>query len=136
MIWCISPLCLSIINILETSGKKYHIPQGKRKMKVQLGCLSLLKAPSWTFVIFISFSCIAMLICVYLKVSCGLEFLAELDFLLVRTLDGEELYTILPERKTIYLLIQHFECSGFLHYQRSEERRVGKECRSRWSPYH
>ena len=23
-----------------------------------------------------------------------------------------------------------------LHYQRSEERRVGKECRSRWSPYH
>ena len=58
---------------------------------------------------------VAMLICVYLKVSCGLEFLAELDFLLVRTLDGEELYTILPERKTIYLLIQHFECSGFLH---------------------
>jgi len=25
----------------------------------------------------------------------------------------------------------------FIHYtQRSEERRVGKECRSRWSPYH
>ena len=24
---------------------------------------------------------------------------------------------------------------GFLH-ARSEERRVGKECRSRWSPYH
>ena len=23
-----------------------------------------------------------------------------------------------------------------LHWQRSEERRVGKECRSRWSPYH
>ena len=23
-----------------------------------------------------------------------------------------------------------------LHYSRSEERRVGKECRSRWSPYH
>src|SRR3712207_6664935 len=22
------------------------------------------------------------------------------------------------------------------HYHRSEERRVGKECRSRWSPYH
>src|SRR5256885_9911331 len=22
------------------------------------------------------------------------------------------------------------------HYKRSEERRVGKECRSRWSPYH
>ena len=24
----------------------------------------------------------------------------------------------------------------FLGYARSEERRVGKECRSRWSPYH
>ena len=22
------------------------------------------------------------------------------------------------------------------HHRRSEERRVGKECRSRWSPYH
>ena len=26
--------------------------------------------------------------------------------------------------------------SGARHSQRSEERRVGKECRSRWSPYH
>src|SRR3989449_8253936 len=25
---------------------------------------------------------------------------------------------------------------GFSEYGRSEERRVGKECRSRWSPYH
>ena len=25
---------------------------------------------------------------------------------------------------------------AFLHDRRSEERRVGKECRSRWSPYH
>ena len=24
----------------------------------------------------------------------------------------------------------------FSDYERSEERRVGKECRSRWSPYH
>src|SRR2546430_17439897 len=26
--------------------------------------------------------------------------------------------------------------SGITGYPRSEERRVGKECRSRWSPYH
>ena len=26
--------------------------------------------------------------------------------------------------------------NGFKPYVRSEERRVGKECRSRWSPYH
>src|SRR5690554_1393137 len=25
---------------------------------------------------------------------------------------------------------------GTPHFERSEERRVGKECRSRWSPYH
>src|SRR3989442_12624235 len=30
-------------------------------------------------------------------------------------------------------LIAYYEC---LLGQRSEERRVGKECRSRWSPYH
>ena len=28
------------------------------------------------------------------------------------------------------------EWSATLHGTRSEERRVGKECRSRWSPYH
>ena len=27
-------------------------------------------------------------------------------------------------------------CAAMLHDVRSEERRVGKECRSRWSPYH
>ena len=27
-------------------------------------------------------------------------------------------------------------CIGVLAWARSEERRVGKECRSRWSPYH
>ena len=26
--------------------------------------------------------------------------------------------------------------NGTLNFTRSEERRVGKECRSRWSPYH
>ena len=31
--------------------------------------------------------------------------------------------------------LKEFELTE-LEYQRSEERRVGKECRSRWSPYH
>ena len=35
----------------------------------------------------------------------------------------------------------HYRKSGEIHWNeafvpRSEERRVGKECRSRWSPYH
>ena len=29
-----------------------------------------------------------------------------------------------------------FVCHGNICRSRSEERRVGKECRSRWSPYH
>ena len=36
---------------------------------------------------------------------------------------------ILPAGKTIYKLFKP-------QTDRSEERRVGKECRSRWSPYH
>ena len=28
------------------------------------------------------------------------------------------------------------DVSGIIAEKRSEERRVGKECRSRWSPYH
>src|SRR5256885_7005409 len=36
------------------------------------------------------------------------------------------------------MVIQHHESSYWLQRvkDRSEERRVGKECRSRWSPYH
>ena len=29
-----------------------------------------------------------------------------------------------------------FHKLAYKYYPRSEERRVGKECRSRWSPYH
>ena len=34
-----------------------------------------------------------------------------------------------------HFIKQGFNCH-FATYNRSEERRVGKECRSRWSPYH
>mgnify|MGYP002525666509 CR=1 FL=1 len=42
-----------------------------------------------------------------------------------------------PQAKTHVLIIPkvHIESTRDLH-DRSEERRVGKECRSRWSPYH
>src|SRR3712207_6775489 len=33
-------------------------------------------------------------------------------------------------------LVRRLEEQGLLTRLRSEERRVGKECRSRWSPYH
>ena len=31
---------------------------------------------------------------------------------------------------------EHYEVTYYADLPRSEERRVGKECRSRWSPYH
>ena len=33
-------------------------------------------------------------------------------------------------------ILSHREEGSAYSLQRSEERRVGKECRSRWSPYH
>src|SRR5256886_11742551 len=36
---------------------------------------------------------------------------------------------------TLAALIDHINAKKYVHI-RSEERRVGKECRSRWSPYH
>ena len=39
--------------------------------------------------------------------------------------------------KSELMVVEADESDGsFLHLHRSEERRVGKECRSRWSPYH
>ena len=38
--------------------------------------------------------------------------------------------------KTIRSAVDRFTRNGHNAYDRSEERRVGKECRSRWSPYH
>src|SRR5574340_145033 len=54
---------------------------------------------------------------------------------------------LLAVHGTLKSLLQHhsskasiLRCSAFftvqLSHPRSEERRVGKECRSRWSPYH
>ena len=36
------------------------------------------------------------------------------------------------EGKPFWKIVQEDDCRE----QRSEERRVGKECRSRWAPYH
>ena len=38
-------------------------------------------------------------------------------------------------KKDVYALTK-IDLNYYKEKQRSEERRVGKECRSRWSPYH
>ena len=43
------------------------------------------------------------------------------------------LYTYFKSKNEIYLAVVESELDQLY---RSEERRVGKECRSRWSPYH
>ena len=43
---------------------------------------------------------------------------------------NESIFGIEPNDHAIYLDVKQFMAN------RSEERRVGKECRSRWSPYH
>ena len=37
---------------------------------------------------------------------------------------------------SIFSVVEYKETIHALPVSRSEERRVGKECRSRWSPYH
>ena len=60
---------------------------------------------------------------------------------------SEKKITIRLETKDDYRAVENLTCESFWnvyrpgcmeHYvlHRSEERRVGKECRSRWSPYH
>ena len=41
-----------------------------------------------------------------------------------------------PDDKDVMVLALVTEKGYVLELTRSEERRVGKECRSRWSPYH
>ena len=51
---------------------------------------------------------------------------------------GKDLYENNAEAKALFEKAN--EILGFritdIMFERSEERRVGKECRSRWSPYH
>ena len=41
-----------------------------------------------------------------------------------------------PIAKALDSKFNHMQWAGEEYLFRSEERRVGKECRSRWSPYH
>ena len=41
-----------------------------------------------------------------------------------------------PENFHNYFVAEFDKDFELVHVWRSEERRVGKECRSRWSPYH
>jgi len=49
---------------------------------------------------------------------------------------GPALTTAQAKTKACFIYIGPTGDFGWTYQHRSEERRVGKECRSRWSPYH
>ena len=56
--------------------------------------------------------------------------------LLVSAAAGSGKTRVLVERLLDRVTGEGLDIDRFLVITRSEERRVGKECRSRWSPYH
>jgi len=52
------------------------------------------------------------------------------------TADIIKVLKYLPHRYPFLMLDRIYDMDGDQSCIRSEERRVGKECRSRWSPYH
>ena len=66
---------------------------------------------------------------------------AEQRQLVEEVVRGAGQFTDTVKRSTHYAMLQNrwedaFHIMDTIGKQRSEERRVGKECRSRWSPYH
>ena len=54
----------------------------------------------------------------------------EIELFVVRWIVLETVIQVSQKEKNKYRMLTH------IYGIRSEERRVGKECRSRWSPYH
>src|SRR5256886_11644603 len=63
------------------------------------------------------------------------EYLAQNDFRVSAAASGAELMGAF-RAQVVDLVLLDLRLQGEDGMQRSEERRVGKECRSRWSPYH
>ena len=67
-------------------------------------------------------------------IDAGSYTLTELD---IAEKTGKKILPVLLEKTPIEALPASIKAITFLQPEgRSEERRVGKECRSRWSPYH
>ena len=59
-----------------------------------------------------------------------------LDDAAIQTIHPKDVYLIkMADEQSMELFVMQEDLLT-TYYTRSEERRVGKECRSRWSPYH
>ena len=84
----------------------------------------------------------AFLAAILVIVQVAFSFLPNIEFVSLLII----LYTLVFEKRTVVIIYLFALLEGILYgfgvwwimylYVRSEERRVGKECRSRWSPYH
>jgi len=83
-----------------------------------------IEADQWTAEAFISFECKFML-------GMGLGFELPVVLLILVKLGILDYQKLAGFRR--YMIVVNLVLGAVL---RSEERRVGKECRSRWSPYH
>ena len=73
------------------------------------------------------------------KVTVGLLLLAIFSTVIYIQLNDQVRLRVDHDKSTIYVPHENYSwiwTVGGREYNRSEERRVGKECRSRWSPYH
>src|SRR2546430_8208961 len=80
--------------------------------------------------------------------TCALPIFAEFESSAFETLGRHKASVLLRARQTASFIVEkeeHFvlpnwpaqrSAESIVYQRRSEERRVGKECRSRWSPYH
>ena len=58
------------------------------------------------------------------------------DFNYAEEFKSLDLDAVIKDLHALMTTSQDWWPADYGHYGRSEERRVGKECRSRWSPYH
>ena len=77
-----------------------------------------------------------------IDLTCDIKFSSDLSNVEMYAKNANfSLNNITHELKDIFLSLKEKKCALNFNYfyknsYRSEERRVGKECRSRWSPYH
>jgi len=106
------------LSIRRYSAPRFQIIEGHRV--IDSGLYGSIRHP-----ICLSFFLIAVGIVVLHRSAVGLA-------ILIMIVTPSWLYVIKEEEKFLLLKLGN----DYLKYIRSEERRVGKECRSRWSPYH
>ena len=92
-------------------------------------------------VITISLFSLSLIVCLLLKISVVYALIiGYIIFISYGLIKGYKLKVLIKKSfegiMTVKNILLVFILIGMITAERSEERRVGKECRSRWSPYH